>query len=332
MPFAPAGHSDVSIRIVEDWSPSLLEAVSHFQSSRLGDDVWSGRWSEGASYWHWKFACNPVRPALAALAYQNDTLAGMAAISFKRLSDPEGTLVGEIGDLFVGPQFQRRGIFHNVVTRLVEEAPRLGAALIYSLPNKKAARALEATQSFRVAADATHLTWLKPLRPLAMLQARFGARPSSAQTVAIAPIALQEAVFPQTAGEEIRPLFTPGMAQYRMQQNPDHASYAWLAAGPSDGAWVKMVQYAGLPAIMIGRIQNADRAGYSRCLKAVVRRGKDAGCAFVATWAPSRGSYHARLAGQRFLPVQKKQMMVAISGDQSVAARLRIELLDSDKI
>lgn len=329
-------------RVHEAWTPPLIEQISDFFMRRPEPLPWGGRWNTGTDYFQWKFARNPTKPSVAALAYDGDEIVGTAVVSYKTVR-VEGVdlLVGELGDLYVAEAQRGQGVFTRLVSEVKASALR-GAAFLYCVPNAQGHNALIATKHFVAVPQSEHATWLRALRPMALVLAKL----EHAAAIETPPIQgygpLSKESFQPIVGHygsEVRVGMTTDWFDYRVVQYPDRRAYQIIRPNsqvPDAAAIIKQVTYRGMTAVLIGRIEAPTLAGYGAALNAATDHARRVGAAIVALWAPARSPYVSNLLRRLYVPVQRKRLAVTYGGSgreiHQAVARLRIEMLDSDKI
>jgi GNAT superfamily N-acetyltransferase len=345
---------DLQITLLDRWDPALAAEFSRFYSEKTGDTPWQGRWDFSEAQFHWKFAAPPVGPSALAIARQGQTVMGACSVNFRNLAGLGAKLrVGELADLAVAPALRGQGVFPALVKRITDHVLEQGADGVYCVPNSQGARALARTGLYESAAAAVHATWLAPLRPMALLSSRYRqfarltagdvlwktllravpAPPSYRRNIEEFVARFQ----PLEAAELLRLPQDRQYLQYRAAEYPVPQTYRalQLRANPSCGVIVRDVLFKQHRALIGARTMFQDRRGFRSAIAMLRAEALATGCAFAALWAPRRRAYAIPLLLAGYLPVQRKEIMVANDSSDAFTTRLaalHLDMLDSDKI
>ena len=97
----------------------------------------TSRRSHEHSYFNWKLNLNPVKKGICAIVESEKRTVGMASITPKKmLFQNKIFLTAEIGDTFTHPDFQRKGIFSQVVNKVRSISENENIDFIYGTPNQ----------------------------------------------------------------------------------------------------------------------------------------------------------------------------------------------------
>jgi hypothetical protein len=345
--------SRIRVEVVEEWPDSLVQALVPFYAELARKSVWLGRSDTTADFYRWKYADNPVKPAVGAFLFDQQDLVGGVIVSFKMLFvEGRETLVAELGNLLVLPRY--RAFLTKLVLLAVERTRSAGAELIYSIPTKTAVSALKATDQFYSELRATHRTWVLPLRPLAVITAKYrlpgivtlgdsvsraaagllnGRLASPAETLLDIDARTPFVNSPDLNRMQLS--YDAAYADYRISRHPAHTAYRQLPSNGYGCAVIRIASFQDQDIMALCRAEHAGMRGYARQVRRVARLALARKSAFVALWAPGRVAFSRILARHMFIPVQQKIIMVA----KDCAAphivrnfgRWAIEMLDSDK-
>lgn len=124
-------------------------------------------------YYHWKILENPIKRGIYYVAEASDEIVGMTTITPKKLLVFGQYVYGaEIGDTFVHPGYQRRGIFSKLVNLSREQALDLGIDLIYGTPNENSLPGYEKRLNFPQIPSAQVYNLVRPLNMKPVLESR----------------------------------------------------------------------------------------------------------------------------------------------------------------
>jgi GNAT superfamily N-acetyltransferase len=331
-----------AITVTDQWSDDLLREVSAFYSARPQKGPWSGRWDTSLSYFRWKCAACPIRPSVIAYAAAEGCIVGAIILTFKHFRDDDRRLLAaELGDMYIHPDHRGEGLFARLVEAATAKGQEAGAELIFCIPNSAGADALVRSGRFFVSPEAEHLTLLLPLRPFALMATR---KPifrllgflDNVWTLLIR-IALR-LPHGRLAGDaaNLRLDMRDGYLDYRVHRHPNSESYIGLpqtASNNLDQTWVKEVRYAGLPAVIVGRIYANQHGLYLTQVDETIRYAVGRNAAFAALWVPARAASWFRW--RPFVRMQRKNILCAHGTGAHIVSQLhglRLEMLDSDKI
>jgi hypothetical protein len=118
---------------------------------------------------HWKIVQNYVRPGIINLVKDGDEIVCTMSVTPKHLflMGAEQS-VGEIGDIYTDPRYQRQGMFALLANASTREALEAGMSLIYGLPNQEAQPGWEKRAGYRILSRIGIRSLMLPLnvRPL----------------------------------------------------------------------------------------------------------------------------------------------------------------------
>ena len=90
-------------------------------------------------YYEWKLYNNPIHPGIAYIAEAGNKIVGMIAVSTRPMKvSCKSYLAGELGDGFVHPDYQRRGIFYSLLSTILPKVDKLGFVFTYGTPTAQA--------------------------------------------------------------------------------------------------------------------------------------------------------------------------------------------------
>lgn len=345
--------SRIRIEVVEEWPDSLIQALVPFYAEITRGSAWGGRWDTTARFYRWKYADNPVKPAVGALLFDQQVLVGGIIVSFRRLFvEGRETLVAELGNALLLPRY--RAFLTKLVLLAVERTRRAGAELIFSMPTDTAETALAATGEFYSEPRATHRTWVLPLRPLAVIAAKYrlpevvtlgdsisraaagllnGRLATSAET--LLDVNNRVPFINSSDPNWMRLSYDANYANYRISHHPARTAYRQLPSSGDGCVVIRTASFQDQDVVILCRAERANMRGYARQVRRVARLAVARKSAFVALWAPRQAAFSRILTRHMFVPVQQRTIMVA----KSCAAphivhnfgRWEIEMLDSDK-
>lgn len=162
------------------WKPRAyveedLEAVARLRNLAGGAPEGGGRRSASREYFRWKLLENPRGRGGMQVAVDADRIVGMASLTPKTLLIRGAEVnAAEIGDTFTDPEYQRQGIFVELVGRTVAEAEGGGIGLIYGTPNQNSLPGYEKKCNFVTIPAAKVINVVRPLRLGRVLGAHCG--------------------------------------------------------------------------------------------------------------------------------------------------------------
>ncbi len=119
--------SSIDIRVNK---PSDFPAIMELVKTCYGDKA------EPPEWWRWRHFDPNISHSIIYLAIQGDKVVGMRPMALFPYSLHEKLLIGALfSAVMVHPQFRRQGIFRSLVNACVEEAWRLGADFVNTMPN-----------------------------------------------------------------------------------------------------------------------------------------------------------------------------------------------------
>ena len=112
-----------------------LVKISEFRKSNFRYN--SSLRSYEPEYYSWKCCQNPVLPGEMWLAEDGDKIVGIRNLTPKRMKVLEKVVnAAEVGDNFVHPDYQRRGIATKLIVAIRESMLGKGISLIYGVPGR----------------------------------------------------------------------------------------------------------------------------------------------------------------------------------------------------
>jgi hypothetical protein len=124
-----------------DWKNVKFEKVDYHEIELLravfeDPNENTTRRSISKEYYKWKFDDNPAGKGILHVAKIEDRIVGMVSITPKIFLF-RGNIIksGELGDCFINPRYNRRGMFNSLLTSTANEALSQGYEFIYGTPN-----------------------------------------------------------------------------------------------------------------------------------------------------------------------------------------------------
>jgi GNAT superfamily N-acetyltransferase len=148
-------------------------------------------------FWHWKHRANPFGPSPMWLAHSEGRLVGVRLFLRWGLCAGSGTYTAlRAVDTATHPDFQGKGIFKRLTTKLVEAEHAAGTELIFNTPNDKS-RPGYLKMGWSAAGRLS--LWIRPIRPLRLLRAALSspkpARDDGESTAGVAVAAFDDPSF-----------------------------------------------------------------------------------------------------------------------------------------
>ena len=114
-------------------------------------------------YYLWKIFKNPIKTGLAYLAMVDNKVVGMVSVSARPvLVRGNSIMMAELGDGFVHPNYQRRGIFVKLLNLILKDADNSGFEYIYGTPTPQAF-SVEKKVGFRIQGNVKLHMYLRPI-------------------------------------------------------------------------------------------------------------------------------------------------------------------------
>ena len=332
---------EIRINRIETWSDHELTAFGAMMRRRTKDSPWKGRWDLGDVYYRWKFAGNPLGPALMFGAWQGDELLGsfsLCPVAFER--GGQRLKGGELGDIYVEERLRGHGVFRRMVLAMATAARDEAFELVFCVPNAAGYKALLGTGEFLAAPRAARKlcvlplsfrrfgpSVLKTLDPIwqLLIGVRFG---RDSDPVSFEWQALQQ----QTGAGDVRAVFDPA---HRIGEYPDPSRYKIVGR---QNAWAitKETEHSGRRFLMIGALSAPSLAERRAVLHSLIRQAARDGYDAIALWIHRDDLLATIRPTMPFLPADSKDFVflktpcaeaVAASG-----ARVEIDLIHTDKI
>jgi len=105
------------------------------------EDPSQGTWrrSKNAEYYHWKLVKNYLHKGILHIAELEKKVVGMVSITPKSiLYKGEKVSSGELGDCFINPKYNQKGMFFTLLTSTKDSAHEDGIKILYGTPNSAA--------------------------------------------------------------------------------------------------------------------------------------------------------------------------------------------------
>jgi GNAT superfamily N-acetyltransferase len=130
-----------------------------------------------AEYFTWKVVENIFSPGIINLARDGEKIICTMSLVPKSLYFlGERHIVGEIGDIYTEPDYQRQGLFALLAGETTREALGRGISFIYGLPNEQARPGWEKRANFKTVSGIGLTGLVFPLDITAAIQNRSGSR------------------------------------------------------------------------------------------------------------------------------------------------------------
>jgi GNAT superfamily N-acetyltransferase len=130
---------------------------------RFIDESMGSRRSCEPEYYRWKLFDNPSGPGVAYVAEADGLIVGMISVSSRPMRILKTTvLAGELGDGFVHPDYQRRGIFQILLIKVLQDADQMGFTFTYGTPTDQAF-SVEKKVGYSVAKNAMFRLFVRPV-------------------------------------------------------------------------------------------------------------------------------------------------------------------------
>lgn len=131
----------------------------------------TSRRSHEHSYFNWKLRSNPVKKGICAIVESDKKTVGMASITPKKmLFQKKLFTTAEIGDTFTHPDFQRKGIFSQVVNKVRSISENENINFIYGTPNTNSLPGYKKKLNFDVLRSVDVKNFVYPINFLNILQ------------------------------------------------------------------------------------------------------------------------------------------------------------------
>ena len=116
--------------------PSDVGAIADFRELIRNEHTDKETGPALSAFYRWKYFQEGVHPACVRIAEDRGKLIGLVACTFKKLKIGDATvLCGELGDLFVHPDYRRQGIFSALTREACDQAQAEGAEVFCVRPN-----------------------------------------------------------------------------------------------------------------------------------------------------------------------------------------------------
>ncbi|MFC1559167.1 GNAT family N-acetyltransferase [Gemmatimonadota bacterium] len=128
----------------KDWKNEVFEKPDYSEIAELRSffndpDRNTWRKSTSSEYYHWKLWRNYIDRGLLHVADFNSQVVGMASITPKTfIYKGEILSSGELGDCFINPQYNQKGMFASLLASTKDSAIEKGMQFIYGTPNSAA--------------------------------------------------------------------------------------------------------------------------------------------------------------------------------------------------
>jgi len=194
------------------WKPVDLRGddftgISDLRENFENKGAKTNRRSYGPDYYFWKLRKNPVTNGSCTIADVEGNPVGFATVTPKRIKIKNEVIIGsEIGDTFTHPDFQRQGIFTEMVKGARESSISNGLHLIYGTPNNLSLPGYQKKCNFDVVPAAKVSNLVMPLNFFRVFHTRFNSKSIAfGLSLAVAPWikALRFLLTPRTRADGI---------------------------------------------------------------------------------------------------------------------------------